>query len=67
MKPKRCSGAAAVLASGVCAGTIASSSGRANVAPTLLRMNVRREMCFLVRNIAINSLKLSALGFQLSQ
>src|SRR5579862_1834968 len=52
MKPKRCRGAAAVFASGVCAGTIASSSGRAIVAPTLLRMNVRRDTCFLVRYIA---------------
>src|SRR5919197_537428 len=43
-------GLAAVCASAVAAGTIASSSGSASVAPAPFK-TVRREMCFLVRNI----------------
>src|SRR5262245_44628260 len=31
---------------------MASSSGSANVAPTLLRMNARLDRCFFVKNIA---------------
>src|SRR5688572_24058291 len=47
---KRCFGLAAVWASSVAAGTIASSKGSASVAPAP-RRTVRREMCFLVRNM----------------
>ena len=46
---KRVFGVAAVLPSGVCAGIIESSNGRASVTPAP-RMNVRRDMCFLVMN-----------------
>src|SRR6267142_499735 len=44
-------GLAAVCASVVAAGTIASSSGSASVAPAP-RRTVRLDMCFLVRNIS---------------
>ena len=44
-------GAAAVRRSGVSAGTIDSSSGKASVTPAP-RRNVRRGMCFFVMNIA---------------
>src|ERR1700730_11053365 len=47
---KRVFGLAAVLTRGVCAGTIESSSGSANAAPAP-RRTVRRDRCFLVRNI----------------
>ena len=47
MKPSRRTGFAAVRAAAESAGTIASSSGRARVAPTPLR-NVRRARCFFV-------------------
>src|SRR5262245_21873937 len=43
-------GAASVLASGVCAGSMDSRNGRARVVPTP-RRNVRRGMCFFVMNI----------------
>src|SRR5262252_1677902 len=45
-------GEAAVLARGVCAGTIESSSGKAKDAPTPRSM-VRRERCLLVMNISL--------------
>src|SRR5262249_21779733 len=48
--PRRRMGAAAVSASGVIAGTIASRSGSATAAP-IPRNNVRRSRCFFVRNI----------------
>src|SRR6267142_4321843 len=51
MHPSRLFGLAAVLLSGVCAGTIDSSSGNATVTPAP-RRNVRRERCFLVMNMA---------------
>ncbi len=51
-KPSRRTGLAAVFASGVAAGTIASSNGNAIVAPTP-RRNVRRGMNFFVMNILI--------------
>ena len=44
---------AAVLANTVRAGTIASSNGNAIVTP-MPRSTVRREMCFLVMNIALS-------------
>ncbi len=47
---KRGFGTAAVAASAVEAGIIASRSGSASVTPLPLR-TVRREMCFLVINI----------------
>src|SRR5687767_16031057 len=50
MPTKRRTGAAAVSRSGVKAGTIESSSGRARVTPIPCR-NVRRGMCRLVTNI----------------
>src|SRR5579872_6041902 len=50
MQQSRERGEAAVLARGVCAGTIESSKGSASDAPTPRRM-VRRDRCFLVRNI----------------
>src|SRR4249920_2701503 len=56
MNPKRWRGRAAVCASGVCAGTIASRNGSASVAPTLPRRNVRREMYFRVMNMSAVSL-----------
>src|ERR1700733_12689830 len=49
---KRVRGVAAVLRSGVCAGTMESSNGSATVAPKP-RRTVRREMCFLVMNIVL--------------
>src|SRR5580658_2455699 len=49
---KRGLGVAAVWASAVEAGIIASRSGSARVAPAP-RRTVRREMCFLVMNICI--------------
>ena len=52
-KPSRRTGLAAVLASGVAAGTIASSNGSAIVAP-MPRRNVRRGMAFLVIIIKIS-------------
>src|SRR5689334_3597685 len=48
---KRLLGIAAVLASGVCAGIMESSSGSARVTPAP-RISARREMCFLVMNIS---------------
>src|SRR5438034_11094578 len=50
MQPSRVFGLAAVLLSGVCAGTIDSRNGSATVTPAP-RRNVRRERCFLVTNI----------------
>ena len=50
-KPRRVLTAAAVCAHAVCAGIIASSSGSAMVAPAPFR-TVRRDRCFLVRNMA---------------
>src|SRR6185312_3639610 len=47
--------AAAVWASAVAAGTIASSNGSPTAAPIPLR-TVRRLMCFLVMNIALPSI-----------
>jgi hypothetical protein len=54
MPTNRLAGLAAVLLKGVCAGTIESSSGKANVTPTP-RKNVRRGTCFLVMNIYLVS------------
>jgi len=51
MKPKRRAGAAAVCASAVLAGTMASSSGSATAAP-IPRRNVRRGREVFVMNIA---------------
>ncbi len=48
--PNRVRGVAGVCASAVKDGTIASSSGKATVAPTPLR-NVRRGNAVLVRNV----------------
>src|SRR5678815_5608336 len=45
MPQNRLFGVAAVLAKGVCAGSIASSNGSATVTPAP-RRNVRRERCF---------------------
>src|SRR5215475_7831539 len=50
MHARRLLGAAAVLLSGVCAGTMDSKNGKATVTPAPLR-KVRRERCFLVMNI----------------
>src|SRR5580765_2514451 len=50
MPTNRFTGAAAVSRRGVSAGTIDSRSGSARVTPAPLR-NVRRGMCFLVRNM----------------
>src|SRR5436309_14616333 len=47
-------GFAAVCASAVAAGTIASRSGNASVAPAPRRI-VRREMCFLDMNMVVSS------------
>src|SRR5579863_8756650 len=55
MPVNRVLGFAAVLARGVCAGIIESSSGSANVIPAP-RRNARLGMCFLVINIVIGSL-----------
>src|SRR5580692_11593798 len=52
-------GAAAVCASAVAAGIIASSSGRASVAPAP-RSTVRRDRCFFVRNMVNPSVGLSS-------
>src|SRR3954468_22269834 len=52
MQARRETGAAAVFAIEVAAGTIESSSGRASDAPIPLR-TVRRETCFLVMNITV--------------
>ncbi len=46
-------GAAAVAASAVRAGIIASSSGSASVAPTP-RSTVRRDRCFFVTNMCVS-------------
>src|SRR5262249_12373988 len=51
-KPARVFGEAAVFASAVAAGTMASRKGRPSATP-LPRRNVRRERYFLVRNVAI--------------
>src|SRR5262245_32065095 len=51
MKPRRVAGAAAVAASAVPAGIIASSSGSAIEAPAPFK-TVRRERCLRVKNIA---------------
>src|SRR5579864_5322110 len=55
MHARRVFPAAAVLATGVCAGTIESSSGSAKDTP-MPRRTVRRERCFLVMNIALGLL-----------
>ena len=52
--PSRRTGCAAVCASGVAAGTIDSSSGKAMVAP-IPRRNVRRGMNFLVMKLIVFS------------
>src|SRR3984957_18401652 len=52
MKASFIFGAAAVCASATVAGIIASSSGSATTAPTP-RRTVRRDRCFLVRNIML--------------
>jgi len=49
-KPSRIRGLAAVCASAVMAGTIASSSGSDSVTPAP-RRNVRRGMCFLLTKL----------------
>jgi hypothetical protein len=54
MQLKRLLEFAAVLASGVCAGTIESSSGNATDTPTP-RSNVRRERYFLVMKFMVLS------------
>src|SRR5688500_10661174 len=51
MNPMRGMGLAAVFASAVFAGIIASSNGSAMLAPTPFR-TVRRDKCFLVINMA---------------
>ena len=51
-------GSAAVLPSGVCAGTIESSSGSASDTP-MPRRTVRRERCFFVMNCTLYSSCLS--------
>ena len=48
MAPNRNGERAAVRDCAVSAGTIASSSGSAIVAPKAPRMNVRRDRCFFV-------------------
>ena len=53
-KPTRGFTAAAVFASAVPAGIIASSSGRAMAAPAPLSI-VRRERCFFVRNMCFSA------------
>src|SRR5579862_8022135 len=57
MPQKRFLGIPAVLASGVCAGTMESSRGSANVTPTP-RKNVRRGRCFFVMNAVMVCLSL---------
>src|ERR1051325_8663996 len=52
--PIRRTGLAAVLASGVAAGTMDSNNGKASVAPTP-RRNVRRGMNFLVMKLIARS------------
>src|SRR5512143_3755481 len=54
MKPARRVGLAAVWASAVPAGIMASSKGRATVAP-MPRRKVRRCKCFFVRNMVRQS------------
>src|SRR5437867_6282848 len=54
MHVSRLFGFAAVLLSGVCAGTMDSRNGNAIVTPAP-RRNVRRERCFLVMNIVSSS------------
>src|SRR6185503_13696818 len=51
MAARRARGAAAVLRSGVWAGTMESNSGSASETP-MPRSNVRRERCFLVIHMA---------------
>ena len=58
MPQKRLLGSAAVLTSGVAAGTIESSSGSASVTPTP-RRNVRRGRCLFVMNDMVFSLRSS--------
>jgi hypothetical protein len=53
-KPSRRTGLAGVFASAVAAGIIASSSGRARVAP-IPRRNVRRARAFFVMIMVISS------------
>jgi hypothetical protein len=53
-KPSRRTGAAAVLASGVAAGTIASNKGSARLAP-IARRNVLRGSAFFVMIIRNSS------------
>ena len=50
--PSRIRGFAAVFASGVCAGTIESSSG-SDIAVPMPRKNVRRERCFFVMTLHV--------------
>src|SRR5262245_49783681 len=45
-------GFAAAVIEGVCAGSMASRNGNANVAPVPYR-NVRREMCFRAMNMTL--------------
>src|SRR5580658_8715981 len=54
MPVKRVFGTAAVLARGVCAGTMESRNGNASVIPAP-RKNARLWMCFLVMNISLRS------------
>jgi hypothetical protein len=61
MNPMRGFGLAAVWASAVQAGIIASSRGRPTVTPAP-RRNVRRERCILVMNITELLLRLEAGG-----
>src|ERR1700733_14017725 len=52
MHARRVGETAAVLRSGVCAGTMESSKGRAMVTP-MPRRTLRLERCFFVRNIRL--------------
>ena len=61
-RPSRTCGFAAVCASAVRAGTIASRNGSAIVTPTP-RMNVRRERCFLIQDAHLVSLPVTAVSF----
>ena len=54
MQARRVRGAAAVLRSGVCAGTIASRNGIAMVAP-MPRRTVRRERWVFVMNMEVDA------------
>src|SRR5437762_11763069 len=56
MEARRVLGDAAVLYSGVCAGTIESRNGSDNDAP-MPRSIVRRDRCFLVMNIVLGLLE----------